>query len=44
MNDPNELTALLDEVCVDYADDDGDATCVSDEALDDYLFGGEIAE
>lgn len=44
MNDQDVLVALLDEVCVDYADDDGDATCVTDEALDDYLFGGEIAE
>jgi len=35
------MDELLDS---DYTDDYGDSTCVSDEALDDFLSGGKIAD
>jgi hypothetical protein len=38
------MDELLNEVCIGYADEDGDTTCVSDEALDDFLSGDAIPE
>lgn len=44
------MDELLYAVCADLGVDDGcadpddETVCVSDEALDDFLFGGEIAD
>lgn len=39
------MDELLYAVCADgCADPDDETVCVSDEALDDFLFGGEIAD